>query len=65
MVQNGPVMILSRTQPKAVMVSPEMWNETAERLAYLESMLLADAAAARVWSGDYDTVEDVERAMTE
>lgn len=62
---NGPVVVLSRTQPKAVIVSPEMWNATAERLAYLESMVAADAAAMRVWSGEYDTLEDVERMMAE
>ena len=61
----GPVVVLSRTEPKAVIVSPEMWNATADRLAYLESIVAADAAAARVWAGEYDTVEDVERMMAE
>ncbi|MEM7537914.1 MAG: type II toxin-antitoxin system Phd/YefM family antitoxin [Chloroflexota bacterium] len=59
----GPIVVLSRTQPKAVIVSPEMWNATAERLAYLESMLLADAAAKRVWSGDYHTIDEIEKMM--
>ena len=40
--QNGPVVILSRATPKAVLVSPNLWNETARRLADLERILDSD-----------------------
>lgn len=36
MTQNGPVVILSRATPKAVLVSPEEWNRIARRLQMLE-----------------------------
>lgn len=65
MMDAEPVVLMNRSTPRAVLISPEMWNATAERLAYLESMLAADAASARVWSGEYDTAEDVERIMAE
>jgi prevent-host-death family protein len=40
--QTGPVVILSRATPKAVLVSPEHWNAAAKRLEYLERQYLCD-----------------------
>ena len=37
--QSGPVVILSRATPKAVLVSPDLWNETTGRLTDLERIL--------------------------
>ena len=63
MMDTEPVVLMNRSTPRAVLISPEMWNAMAERLAYLESMVAADAASRRVWSGEYDTAADVERVM--
>lgn len=65
MAQNGPVRILSRSTTKAVVVSPSTWDATAKRLAYLESLVRAGEASARVRAGEYDTLEDVERMLAE
>lgn len=41
MTKNGPVVVMSRATPKAVMVSPEEWNRIAEELRRYR--LLAEA----------------------
>ena len=38
MTQQGPVVILSRATPKAVLVSPDDWNRIARRLKMLEAV---------------------------
>ncbi|MCX6048525.1 MAG: type II toxin-antitoxin system prevent-host-death family antitoxin [Chloroflexi bacterium] len=38
MAQKGPVIVLSRATPKAVLVSPEEWNRIAKRLKMLEAL---------------------------
>lgn len=48
MTKDGPVVILSRTQPKAVMVSPEEWNLKAKRLAELELFFQAMEVSSRM-----------------
>jgi len=58
-----PVVILSGSTPRAVMVSFEQWNTTAARLAYLERVVMGLEADARIEAGEYDTLEDVERAL--
>jgi len=58
-----PVVILSGSTPRAVMVSFEQWNTTAARLAYLERVVMGFEADARIEAGEYDTLEDVERAL--
>lgn len=63
MAATGPVVVMSRTVPKVVMVSPQMWNETARRLAYLERVVAGDAARNRITNGEYDTVADVDKMM--
>lgn len=60
MAKKGPVVVLNRTKPQVVMVSPEQWNATAERLAFLERMLLGDKASARIQSGEFYTQEQVD-----
>ena len=39
---DGPVMILSRATQKAVVVSPEHWNELARELKRLQHLELCD-----------------------
>jgi len=38
LAQKGPVIILSRATPRAVLVSPEEWNRIARRLKILEAL---------------------------
>jgi prevent-host-death family protein len=38
MAEKGPVVILSRATPKAVLVSPDEWNKIAQRLKTLEAL---------------------------
>lgn len=64
MSDKGPVVIMVRTQQRAVMVSPELWNQTARRLAYLESLLAGDEASARVRAGDYVTADELDEIMS-
>lgn len=47
MVKKGPVVILSRATPKAVLVAPDEWNRIAKRLQLLEAQLEAQQIEAR------------------
>jgi len=44
LLNNGPVVIATSSKPTAVLVSADEWNKTAERLRYLERMIIGDAA---------------------
>ena len=45
-LQGGPIVLTQRTQPVAVLVSLEQWNQIVERLEDLEDAL--DVAEARL-----------------
>lgn len=62
--EDAPVVVMSRATPAAVMVSPEQWNATAKRLAYLERILAGDKANADMDAGNFDTVEQVEEFLS-
>ena len=47
MVENGPVVVLSKATPKAVLVSPDEWNRLAKRLKMLETLVEAQRIEAR------------------
>ena len=47
MAERGPVVVLSRATPKAVLVAPDEWNRIAERLKILEALLEAQRIEAR------------------
>jgi prevent-host-death family protein len=47
MAARGPVVVLSRATPKAVLVAPEEWNRIAERLKMLEALVEAQRIEAR------------------
>ena len=47
MVKKGPVVILSKATPKAVLVAPDEWNRIAKRLQLLEAQLEAQQIEAR------------------
>lgn len=63
--EDAPVVVMSRATPTAVMVSPEQWNATAKRLAYLERVLAGDRASADMDAGNFDTVEQVDAVLAE
>ncbi len=46
MAKNGPVVILSRATPKAVLVAPDEWNRIARRLQILEAQQEAERIEA-------------------
>jgi len=39
MAENGPVVVMSRATPKAVMVTPDEWNATARLIQDLQGQL--------------------------
>ena len=47
MAEEGPVVVLSKATPKAVLVSPDEWNRVAKRLKMLEALLEAQRIKAR------------------
>jgi prevent-host-death family protein len=47
MAEKGPVVILSKATPKAVLISPEEWNRIAKRLKLLETLQEAHRTEAR------------------
>ena len=47
MAEKGPVVVLSRTQPKAVMVNPDHWNAAAHELSVLRAIVEAMEIASR------------------
>jgi len=47
MAESSPVVLMSRSEPAAVLVSPEEWNHIVNRLNLLESLQEARKNAAR------------------
>ena len=47
MAENGPVVILSKSTPKGVMISPEQWDATAHELTKLRGIVEAMEVASR------------------
>jgi prevent-host-death family protein len=47
MLAEGPVVVLSRAMPKAVLVSVDEWNRIANRLKLLEALVEAQRIEAR------------------
>jgi prevent-host-death family protein len=47
LVEKGPVIVLSRATPKAVLVSPDEWNRIARRLKMLEALQEAQRIEAQ------------------
>lgn len=54
MAQAAPVVVLSRTQPRAVIVSPEMWNATAREINRLILRIEELEDSVEVWRGLYE-----------
>jgi prevent-host-death family protein len=47
MLEGGPVVVLSKATPKAVLVSVNEWNRIARRLRLLETLVEAQHVEAR------------------
>lgn len=47
MAEKGPVIILSKATPKAVLVAPDEWNRIAKRLRILEALQEAQRIETR------------------
>ncbi len=47
MAEKGPVIVLSKATPKAVLVAPEEWNRIAKRLKMMEALLEAQRIEQR------------------
>ena len=47
LAEKGPVIVLSRATPKAVLVAPDEWNRIARRLNMLETLVEAQRVEAR------------------
>lgn len=58
-----PLFVTSRGQPDAVVLSPEAYDELAERAAYLDSLLALEAGMADVKAGRTQPVDDALRAI--
>lgn len=65
LMENGPVILMARSRPKAVMVDPEEWNQIAKRLQFLEqerrsSIALKKLEALRASAQPTHTEEELE-----
>ena len=64
LLASGPVVLMQRSTPAGVLVSPEEWNNLFDRLEDLED-------AVEIWKGKYelatgkDTIEDANIAELE
>lgn len=47
MLEGGPVVVLSKATPKAVLISVQEWNRIAKRLKLLETLIEAQHIEAR------------------
>ena len=54
LAQSGPVMVLSKATPKAIMVSPEIWDATALELNKLILRIEELEDSVEVWRGLYE-----------
>ena len=63
MMDSAPVILMNRATPRAVLVNPDEWNAAAQRLSYLEELLLGDHARDLVLAGEYATVEEIDAVM--
>jgi len=59
----GPVLLMNRSTPQAVLVSPEEWNRTAKRLTDLEFELQALRARFDTDPQNWFTMEEVEEEL--
>jgi len=49
---NGPVILAQHSQPVAVIVTPEQWNEQSDELQRLRRIIEGDRQFAEIATGD-------------
>ena len=59
--KKSPVMLSSRGEPVAVIVSPDQWNKIVERLEDLDDLVLGLEALLELERGD-DTTASIDEA---
>ena len=57
MAESGPVVVLRKTQPAAVMINPDKWNDIAQELNDLRALVAALRAEQELSDPDAWTVE--------
>ena len=63
----GPVFLVQRSKPAAVLVSVEQWRETARRLAQLEGLLESKRVIEAIDRGEMGTIshDDLVKLLAE
>lgn len=64
---NGPVMLMNRATPQAVIVSPEHWNEIVDRLEEMQDAIITLQAELSIATGQsqVETIDDPHAFMNE
>ncbi len=62
-VKDGPVLLMQRSDPCVVLVSPSQWNATARRLADLESENAALRARLDDDANHWYSLEDLDTGL--
>lgn len=52
-LDNGPVILAQHSQPVAVIVTPEQWNEQSDELQRLRRIIEGDRQFAEIAAGDH------------
>lgn len=65
LAQKGPVIILSRATPKAVLVSPEEWNRIARRLKMLEALQEAQRIETQNAAASWVSSAEIKQRLAE
>ena len=60
---DGPVLLMNRATPKAVIVSPEAWDDTARRMSELEFEIEALRARLDDNEDNWYSVEDMQAGL--
>lgn len=63
----GPVVLMNRATPQAVLVSPEQWNAVLDSLEEMQDAILTLRAELEIATGETqaETVEDVDAFTAE
>ncbi len=61
-LENGPILVLSHSQPKAVLVDPELFNALVEKVEMLEDLVDGRRALAE-YSENPDNIVNAEEVF--
>lgn len=64
---NGPVLLMNRATPQAVIVSPEQWNEIVDRLEEMQDAITTLQAELSIATGQsqVETIDNPQAFMNE